>query len=127
MPKDSPSIGLGHRHDWENVIIWLSSPSSPSTILGVSTSSHGQYKKYTLPHKKVNFVDNRILIKYWNILFLNHHPDVTHKKGGEQPLVAWESLTEAARTSLQETNFGSATVPFKDSTLQENLAKAWFR
>jgi len=126
MPKDSPSIGLGHRHDWEAIIIWLSSPSS-STILGVSTSSHGEYKKYSVPNSKVNFVDNRILIKYWNILFLNHHPDVTNKKGGEQPLIAWESLTEAARTSLQTTDFGSATVPFKDSTLQDNLAKAWFR
>jgi hypothetical protein len=127
MPKDSPSIGLGHRHDWEAIVIWLDSPSSSSTILGVSTSSHGQFKKYTIPNSKVNFVENRILIKYWNILFLNHHPDVTHKKGGEQPLIAWESLTEAARTSLETTNFGSATVPFKDSTLQENLAKAWFR
>jgi hypothetical protein len=25
MPKDEPSAGLGHRHEWEGVIIWLSS------------------------------------------------------------------------------------------------------
>ena len=28
MPKDEPSDGLGHRHDWEGVIIWLSSSTA---------------------------------------------------------------------------------------------------
>jgi hypothetical protein len=30
MPKDEPSAGLGHRHDWEGVIIWLSSDTDTS-------------------------------------------------------------------------------------------------
>lgn len=30
MPKDEPSYDLGHRHDWEGVIVWLSSGTSTS-------------------------------------------------------------------------------------------------
>jgi hypothetical protein len=124
MPKDSPSIGLGHRHDWENVIVWIDS-LDPATqqIVAVSTSYHGNYKRVW--RHKLNMEDNRVFIKYWNILFFNHHPDVTNKKGGEQPLIAWESLNDAARLALETTNFGSATVPFKEATLMGNLKKGW--
>jgi hypothetical protein len=46
--------------------------------------------------------------------------------GGQQPLIAWESLPAAALDALQNTDFGAATVPFKDSTFAGNLAKATF-
>jgi hypothetical protein len=28
MPKDEPSTGLGHRHDWEGVVVWLTSSTA---------------------------------------------------------------------------------------------------
>ena len=41
MPKDSPSSGLGHRHEWENVVVWLSGQSESATLRGVAISAHG--------------------------------------------------------------------------------------
>lgn len=49
----------------------------------------------------------------------------TSTRGGQQPLIAWESLTAAARTALTNTDFGSANVPFKDSSFMDNLANAF--
>jgi hypothetical protein len=49
MPKDSPSSGLGHRHDWENVVVWLSSASTTATLRGVAISAHGDYQKTSSP------------------------------------------------------------------------------
>jgi hypothetical protein len=60
-------------------------------------------------------------VSYWP---LDHQLIIETSTGGSQPLIAWESLTDAARTALQNTDFGSANVPFKDSTFTSNLAKA---
>ena len=49
----------------------------------------------------------------------------TSTPGGQQPLIAWESLPTAARNALQNTDFGSANVPFKDGNFESNLAKAY--
>jgi hypothetical protein len=49
----------------------------------------------------------------------------TSTKGGQQPLIAWESLPAAAQTALTNTDFGSANVPFKDSAFMSNLANAY--
>jgi len=123
MPKDQPSIGLGHRHDWEGVVVWIDSLES-GKILAVAPSAHGKFNKFVGSAAPVD--GTRPKIRYFNIWPTNHQLGVTSKKGGEQPLIAWESLTAEARTGLSETNFGSATVPFKDSTFEGNLAKAYF-
>ena len=126
MPKDQPSIGLGHRHDWEGVVVWIDSLNSANQkIAAVSTSSHGNFNKFV--GSKAPLDGSRALIRYFNIWPTNHQTGVTNKKGGEQPLIAWESLTEAARVGLSERDFGSATVPFKDSTFEGNLEKAYFQ
>ncbi|GMF59579.1 unnamed protein product [Phytophthora fragariaefolia] len=40
FPKDSPSTGLGHRHDWEHVIVWINNPDVANpTILAVTPSA----------------------------------------------------------------------------------------
>jgi hypothetical protein len=49
----------------------------------------------------------------------------TSTRGGQQPLIAWETLSAAARTALTNTDFGSANVPFKDGNFMSNLAKAY--
>jgi hypothetical protein len=48
MPKDSPSSGLGHRHDWENTVVWLNGQSESATVTGVAISAHGEYQKVWL-------------------------------------------------------------------------------
>ncbi|KAE8356814.1 necrosis inducing protein-domain-containing protein [Aspergillus coremiiformis] len=125
FPKDEPSSGLGHRHDWEGVIVWLADSTSTSAdnILAVCPSAHGGWdcstNGYTLDGTKP-------LIRYSSTWPVDHQNGLTSTVGGMQPLIAWESLPPAASTALQNTNFGSAIVPFKDATFAANLGKATF-
>ena len=48
-PKDEPASGLGHRYDWESIVVWLSSESLSATLLGVAASAHGDYSTTTTP------------------------------------------------------------------------------
>lgn len=120
MPKDEPSDGLGHRHDWEGCVVWLSSMSTSATLLGVSASAHGGWDANTSP----NLSGTSPLIRYYSTWPLDHQMGFTSTVGGLQPLIAWESLTAAAQTALQNTDFGSANVPFKDANFNNNLAEA---
>jgi Necrosis inducing protein (NPP1) len=125
MPKDEPSNGLGHRHDWEGVIVWLSSATSTTAdnILAVCPSAHGGWDcstdGYTLSGTSP-------LIKYESIWPLDHSMWLTTTVGGQQPLIAWESLPTVAQTALDDTDFGSAIVPFINAHLDTNLANASF-
>jgi hypothetical protein len=121
MPKDSPSSGLGHRHDWENVVVWLSSASDSATIRGVAISAHGEYQKYTSPPLS----GTRPKIGYISIWPVNHQLIASDKQGGEQPLIAWESMTAAARSAIENTNFESATPSFRDNNFDNYLADAF--
>jgi hypothetical protein len=57
---------------------------------------------------------------------VNHQLIDTVEQGGEQPLIAWESLTDAARSAIETTSFGDATPSFRDSNFQNYLADAYF-
>lgn len=120
MPKDSPSSGLGHRHEWENVVVWLSAQSDSASVVGLAVSQHGGYET-EIPG---TFSGNSPLVGYTSYWPVNHQLIFTNDKGGQQPLIAWDSLTDAARTALTNTDFGDATVPFKDATFANNIAGA---
>ncbi|EGZ07903.1 necrosis inducing like protein NPP1 type [Phytophthora sojae] len=68
FPKDSPKSGKGHRHDWENIVVWLENPAPECTkLLAVSTSSdNGEYLKYSPPDKKF-IAGNAPLVKYESV------------------------------------------------------------
>ena len=120
MPKDTPSPGLGHRHDWENIVVWLSEESETATVRGVAISAHGKYQKETSPSMSGNGPN----IGYISIWPLDHQLIGTGTKGGQQPLIAWESMTDAARSAIENTDFGSATPSFRDNNFQNYLADA---
>lgn len=124
MPKDMPNSGVStgaHRHDWENVVIWVNNPANDNpTLLGGAASGHGSYKKTNNPQR----VGDRPKVEYFTNFPTNHELQFTDTLGRDLPLIAWESLPEAARRGLESAEFGKATVPFKDSTFQENLEKA---
>lgn len=63
-------------------------------------------------------------IGYISYFPVNHQLISTTDKGGEQPLIAWESMTAAARTAIENTNFGKATPTFRDSEFQKSLDEA---
>ncbi|PIL33810.1 hypothetical protein GSI_04435 [Ganoderma sinense ZZ0214-1] len=121
MPKDEPISGIGHRHDWECIVVWIDDPNKDEpTLLGVAASAHGDFATETSPA-----VDGTSpLIEYVSFFPLDHQLTFTSTEGGEQPLIAYESLTDAARDALETTDFGSAIVPFKNATFEGNLVKA---
>ena len=125
MPKDEPSTGLGHRHDWEGVIVWLSSSTATTAanILAVCPSAHGDWDCSTDGY---SLSGTGPLIKYQSIWPLDHSCGLTTTVGGQQPLIAWESLPTVAQTALDDTDFGSAIVPFIDAHFTTNLAAATF-
>ncbi|KAI0134645.1 necrosis inducing protein [Xylariales sp. AK1849] len=124
-PKDEPSeleslLGVGHRHDWENVVVWLSAESTDAAVLGVAASAHGDYSTETSP----TFSGDGVLIKYYTDGILDHSLGFTTDVGDQQPLVAWESLSTTIQDALNSTDWGAANVPFIDSAFESNLAKA---
>lgn len=119
-PKDEPSDGIGHRYDWEAIVVWLSAESTSATLLGVAASQHGGYSTTTSP----NLSGTSPLIRYYSDWPLDHQLGFTSTVGGQQPLIAWESLTAAAQNTLNTFDFGSANVLFDDANFQNNLAEA---
>lgn len=125
FPKDEPSDGIGHRHDWEGTIVWLSDSTSTTSdnIVAVCPSAHGGWDCST---DGFTLSDTKPLIKYQSIWPLDHACGLTSTVGGTQPLIAWESLPTVAQDALSSTDFGSANVPFIDSAFTTNLGKATF-
>ncbi|POM73131.1 NPP1-like protein [Phytophthora palmivora] len=125
FPKDSPSTGLGHRHDWEHVIVWIDNPDvAEPKILAVTPSAHSGYSAQVPPD--ADKVDgNSVKVNYESSWPINHALESTTKGGDYQDLIMWGQLSEAARQGLQNTNFGSANVPMKDGNFEGKLDKAW--
>lgn len=71
MPKDSPSDGLGHRHEWEGVIIWLSSATATTAanVVAVCPSAHGGWECSTTDY---TLSGTSPLVKYESIWPINH-------------------------------------------------------
>ncbi|KAI9162876.1 25 kDa protein elicitor [Paramyrothecium foliicola] len=124
MPKDSPSSGLGHRHDWESIVVWLDrkEATTKAKVAGVAVSGHGKFDKKKA--RDVRFSGSRPLIAYNSQWPMNHRLYFTPQKGGQQPLIAYEKLTNAARKALEKRDFKSANVPFINKNFANNLKKA---
>ncbi|KAL9087778.1 MAG: hypothetical protein Q9159_003461 [Coniocarpon cinnabarinum] len=121
MPKDEPENGIGHRYDWENIVVWIDNPNvAAPKLLGVAASAHGDYQANTSP----SLTGTSPLIEYISYFPIDHQLAFTSTVGGQQPLVAWENLTTAARNTLNSFDFGSGVVPFKDSNFNDDLAQA---
>ncbi|WP_366290945.1 NPP1 family protein [Paenibacillus sp. AN1007] len=126
FPKDNPSPGLGHRHDWEGIVVWVDNPAVANPkVLSIAYSGHGQFTK--VAPSSSNMQGDHPKISYNSTWPLNHELGVTNVVGGTQPLIGWDDLTPAARNALNTTDFGSANVPFNDNNFANNLNKAWFR
>ncbi|KAE9306117.1 hypothetical protein PF008_g21543, partial [Phytophthora fragariae] len=125
FPKDSPSSGLGHRHDWEHVIVWIDNPDvAEPKILAVTPSAHSGYSAKVPPD--ADKVDgNSVKVNYESTWPIDHALGSTTKGGDYQDLIMWGQMTDAARQALDNTNFGSANVPMSDWNFLPKLGKAW--
>ena len=120
FPKDSPSPGAGHRHDWESAVVWLDSLKSQN-IVAIAASAHGGFNKDT---SDLKLDGSRPKIRYFNVPPSNHQLGTTRELGCSQPLIAWESLTDAARKALTDADFEVATFDIKDARFMDTLARA---
>lgn len=121
-PKDQPvdEVSTGaHRHDWEALVVWMDSPTSTS-LIGGGASGHGEFKIISgaMPG------GDHPQVEYFSDFPTNHELQFTETVGSQLWLSDWDAMPDAERQALETTDFGSAIVPFKDSTFQGNLEKA---
>lgn len=112
MPKDQTidDVSTGaHRHDFENVVIWLSNDTT--TVLGGAASGHGSYK---ITSGAVPGGDSPT-VEYFATFPTNHELQFTQTVGNTYPVSDWDAMPDAAKSALQNTDFGSANPPFKVS------------
>lgn len=112
MPKDQTidDVSPGsHRHDFENVVIWLS--GDMTTVLGGAASGHGDYKitSGALPG------GDSATVEYFACFPTNHELQFTETVGNTYPVSDWDAMPDAAKSALQDTDFGDASPPFKVS------------
>ncbi|KAL3425190.1 hypothetical protein PVAG01_04471 [Phlyctema vagabunda] len=124
-PKDHPidgNVAGGHRHDWENVVVWIDDPASATPkLLGAAASGHGSYVKTATPQLE----GTRPKVEYFTTFPTNHELQFTDTLGNDLPMILFESLPQVSQDALQNTDFGSANVPFKDANFDGNLEKAF--
>ncbi|KAI9052946.1 hypothetical protein LZ554_003218 [Drepanopeziza brunnea f. sp. 'monogermtubi'] len=123
FPKDEPSPWFGHRNDWESVVIYVASENSTTAadVRAVCPSAHGRYDCVT---SGIPFSGTSVRVEYTSEFWpLNHALKLTPLSldGGQQPLVAWESMPAAARDSLATFDFGNARVPIRDPMFWTNV------
>ncbi|CAN8106576.1 unnamed protein product [Discula destructiva] len=131
MPKDEPNLlegtlGIGHRYDWENVVVVLSSESASATLVGMAASYHGDYNVCVGTACDKYLDGDHPLIQYYSASgLLDHSLGFTTTVGGTQPLIAWDELPTAAQDGLTDKDWGDAIVPFLDSDFENYLSEAY--
>ncbi|KAI1030695.1 hypothetical protein LB503_012995 [Fusarium chuoi] len=131
-PKDQPADGnlvSGHRHDWENVVVFIDNYQSPgATLYAAAASGHGDYKKTKNPQRK----GNNVMAEYFTSFGKNHELQFKTSPGRTYWIYDWAAMTPAARQGLitgpsrdPKKPWGSANVPFIDANFGNNLNKAW--
>ena len=122
FPKDNPSPAIGHRHDWEAIVVWLDKDTDE--YLGLAVGGHGGFAKTTV---KRSFSNGHPLIKYDNPISkdgVNHRLGFTREKGGMQPLIDWAKMDGKVQRALKKTDWGSANFPIAGPRFEQQLKKA---
>ncbi|GMF23352.1 unnamed protein product [Phytophthora lilii] len=125
FPKDEPSSGIGHRHDWEHVLLWIDNPEIKNPkILAVTPSAHSGYHKYAPP--QANTIDGvTTKVAYHSKWPMDHALESTSEAGDFQDLIMWDQLSDKARQALNSVYWGKANTPMNDGNFMPKLGKAW--
>lgn len=124
------NLGGGHKNDWENAAVW--------TINGNMT--HGSYSAhgnlYTKPVSQLPLEQGHLKIVYHKDGALTHalrfakSEEYAENPYGQfvlPPLTSWYSMSgdnvsnQEMRNKLNSYNYGSATIPMKDSNFLNNV------
>lgn len=128
FPKSQSSPGIGQRHDWQNILLWLAYPAEDAVVLAVNVQVHDKYTYKDV--KKVSWHFTQPLLQYKSGASWFQGPvlGLTDSWTAEtQPMIAWENLTDAARWALNLTDWGAATAAFTDVHLSRWLDTAnWY-
>ncbi|GKT40631.1 uncharacterized protein ColSpa_00812 [Colletotrichum spaethianum] len=125
FPKDqttSGDVAGGHRHDWENIVIQVDDPNAatPKVTAGAASSHSGYSKANGVPPME----GNSPKVEYFTTFPTNHELQFTQTTGKTYPVSDWDALPAAAKTALQDADFGKANVPFKDGSFESKVREA---
>ncbi|CEG44883.1 NLP-like protein [Plasmopara halstedii] len=126
------------RHDWKSVVVWLNDLKSMTpTIVAVSMAkSDTRYKTVTKLDlndfarlqvgSNVVISNTSLRFEYFEFGLRSSNIRLTGHNGQYQKLILWDQLTDPARDALNEdSNFGSAVVPFNDNQFKDHLQEAY--
>ncbi|KAL0941477.1 uncharacterized protein CTRU02_204240 [Colletotrichum truncatum] len=137
FPKDAAHVigSIGHRHDWEHVIVWTKSDVGAGGVYEneqvkyVAASAHGGYDVRAVSDVRMDGTHPKIV--YWQSLFNTHsfrfaRPTdeklQNHKKVWFRgDLVSWDGFPSGVRNKLLNANFGSAHLALKDEDFAGDL------
>lgn len=108
----------GHRHDWENVVVWL---DANNNLIGAAYSAHGDYSTTTSP----NVSGNHILVDY-NASFTTHSFFESKDSRGfsSENLVSYEYLSSIVKSNLTTNDWGSAVFPLKNASFYSYIEES---
>lgn len=127
-----PFFGGGHRHDWEYAAVW----TLDGNVTHGSYSAHG--KLYTKPAHKLPFENGHLKIVYHKDGLLTHAfrfakrheiAENDYRYFVTPTIISWSQMVgdgmsnSQLRHLLNSYNYGSATLPIKDSRFLDNLNK----
>jgi len=132
FPRDCPSPGRGHPHDWEGAVVWLRETGGGEgadddggvEMISFSYSQHGRL--FTLAPSESTTHEGRPMLAYSRYGEQVTHSMWLHDSPGELfPLIDWEDLTPAARTALNHGDYGAGTPLMRDGAFEHNVYHSW--
>lgn len=116
FPKDNGFIipSIGHRHDWEHVIVFIQNLGNEATeeIVGAAYSAHGGVSVTGNPNRD----GKQIYINYaFNGSVTHSFTEGNEGSNTNHVLISYNRIPQAARDTLDNQDFGNAIVPFRNS------------
>ncbi|MGW7422602.1 NPP1 family protein [Streptomyces sp. NPDC054813] len=127
--KDQATLGplaIGHRHDWEHVIVWIQN----NQVQYVSVSQHSSYQvaaasaiRFDGTHPKIVYHKDGVSTHDFRFANSNDDPPENVTGGWFYPrLVGWDGYPAGYRDKLMNADFGDATIKIKDGSFNSNLS-----
>lgn len=121
-----------HRHDWEEIVIFLDEAGNP---IKAAASSHGDYESIYSDEGQYFNSGNRLMVVY------SQYPTISttnafHFAEEDEFLdyytldpianqVDWDLMSEDAQEGLENKSWGSASPKFTDGNFEAKIEEAW--